>query len=123
MRRDEHGKSTVSGFLWLLVLGATLYAAWNVGPAYFANFMMQDKMIELARVGRSTNPDSKIRDGLMKEVNDQGLAAYINRADFVITTSETSRRIVVEYDREVKILPGFSKVIHFTARAEGLVAF
>lgn len=123
MRKNEQGKGTVSSIIWTVVLVTVVYAGWNVAPAYFAHYLLQDKMNELARVGRSQNPDAKIRDGLMKEVREEGLEAYIDRTDFVITTSETSRRIVVEYDRELKILPGVAKTVHFTAKAEGLVAF
>jgi hypothetical protein len=123
MNKNEHGKGTLSSMIWLIVLAAVVYAGWNMFPAYSANYLLQDKMNELARIGRQPGSEQKIKDGLMKEVNEQGLTNYVNKADFVITTTDTSRRISVEYDREVNILPGFKKVIHFKAKADALVAF
>jgi len=123
MNKNEHGKGTLSSMIWLIVLVMVVYSGWNMFPPYAANYMLQDKMNELARMGRGPNADQKIRDTLMKEVNEQGLTNFVNRADFVITTTDTSRRIGVEYDREVNILPGFKKMIHFKARADALVAF
>ena len=36
------------------------------------------------------------------------------RSDFTISSRESSRRITCSYDREVKVLPGFVRVFHFT---------
>jgi hypothetical protein len=123
MRKNEHGKGTLSSMIWLAVLALAVYAAWNLFPPYKAHYLLQDKMTELARMGRFPNAEQKIREGLMKEVNDEELTPFINRQDFVIVTSETNRRITVEYDREVNVLPGVKKIIHFKGKAEALVAF
>jgi hypothetical protein len=53
-------------------------------------------------------------DMLMKTVREQGLDPYVKRAQFKITTLETSRRITVEYERPAKVLPGFTRVFRFS---------
>jgi hypothetical protein len=122
-RKGERGGGTISAIIWLAVLAAAGYAMFNVGPAYVTHYSLQDKMVELCRLGRSQNPDQKILDALMKRVNEEGLGPYIVPSAFVISTDATSRRISVEYDRELKVLPGMVRNFHFTANAEGLVAF
>jgi len=122
-RRGEEGKGTISSIIWLLVLAGAGYALLNVGPAYLHHYNLQDKMVELCRMGRTANVDQKIQDQLMKTVREEELDAYIHPQDFQISSIDTSRRITVSYDRELKVLPGIVKTFHFEAKAEALTAF
>jgi len=111
--RTEKGEGRISGLLWLVGFAALAYAGWNLFPVYFANYSLQDKMIEVARLNRSMNPDEKIVDMLMKEVRELDLSPYVERSDFRIMSEEQRRRISVEYDRDSMVLPGWRKNFHF----------
>ena len=114
----EKGEARLSSFVWLVVLIGFGYAVWHVGPVYFAGFSLADKMNEMARVARYNNPDEKIVDTLMKEVRERRLDQYIPRSAFKVQTYEGSRRISVEYDVPVDVLPGFKKTLHFKHEAD-----
>lgn len=122
-RTGEAGKGTLSAIIWLLVLAALGYATWNVAPAFMAHYDLQDKLVELARLGRSSNPDDRILQLLMKEVHEQELDQWVHAQNFQISTFETHRRIHVEYDRDLQILPGKSIAHHFVADADQPVAY
>jgi hypothetical protein len=121
--RSETGEGKLSGLIWLVAFGALGYAAWNVAPVYFANYSLQDKMIEVARLNRSLNPDEKIVDILMKEIRELDLAPYVQRTDLKILTEEHRRRIWAEYDREAQVLPGWRKNFHFKVEADQPLVF
>jgi uncharacterized membrane protein len=123
MRRNERGNATISAVFWLAVLGAAIYAAFNVIPVYVAHYELQDKMVEVCRLGRSMNPDDKILEMLLKKVREEGLTDWVRATNFQIITSESNRRIRVDYDREVKILPGIVRKQRFSAEADQPLAF
>ena len=120
---SEQGEGKLSGLLWLAAFAALAYAAWNVAPVYFSNYSLQDKMVEVARLGRGINPDEKILDILMKEVGELDLQPYVQRSDFRLMTEEHRRRIWVEYDREAQVLPGWRKNFHFKIEADQPLIF
>ena len=122
-QRSEKGEGRLSGLLWLVGFAALAYAGWNLFPVYFANYSLQDKMIEVARLGRSMNPDEKILDILMKEVRDLDLSPYVQRSDFRVQSEEQRRRIGVEYDREAMVLPGWKKNFHFNIEVDQPLVF
>ena len=113
-RAKERGQGRMSTFIALLALGAFLYAIVNVGPAYFSDYALGDQMREIARLGRGMYPDDAIRDKLMKAVSENGLEAYVDRSSFEIDTRESTRRIKVEYVRDLKILPGYTRTVTFS---------
>lgn len=121
--RSEKGEGKLSGLLWLVAFAGLAYAAWNVAPVYFANYSLQDRMIEVARLGRGMNPDEKILDILMKEVRELDLSPYVQRSDFRIMTEEQRRRIWVAYDREAQVLPGWRKNFNFKIEADQPLVF
>jgi len=123
VRSNEHGKGTISSLFWMLVLAGVIFACYNGMPPYIAHYNLQDKMVEVCRLGRAGNPDNKILDILMKKVREEELQAYIHPQDFSIVTQESSRRITCTYDREIKFLPGMVRTIHFTANADQPVAY
>jgi hypothetical protein len=113
-RAGQRGEGHFSTFIALLALGAFLYAAVNVGPAYFADYALGDEMREIARLGRGMYKDDAIRDRLMRAVSENGLEGYIDRSSFEVDTRDSTRRIKLEYEREVKILPGWTRTVLFS---------
>ena len=121
--RSEKGEGKLSGLLWLAAFAALGYAAWNVAPVYFANYSLQDRMIELARLGRGMNSDEKILDMLAKEVREQDLTPWVQRSDFHVLTEDHRRKIWVEYDRDAQVLPGWRKNFHFKIETDQPLVF
>jgi hypothetical protein len=112
--RNERGEGRLSTFIWLVVIAASLYAAWNVFPIYVANYTLKDKMSEIARTPRGQVSDEKVVDLLMKEVKELDLYNYIGKSNFRVTTLETSRKISCDYEREGQVLPGWKHTFRFS---------
>jgi hypothetical protein len=123
VRRNEAGGSTLSSIVWLAILVGVLWAIFNVAPAYMAHYNMQDKMREVARMGISTNPDNKIMEVLMKHIRDEGLSDFVQPANFRIQTGANRRRITLDYEREVKVLPGVPHIFKFSYQADEPTAY
>lgn len=109
----ERGEGKMGGMLSLAAFLAFCYAVFNVAPVYMADYNLGDKMLEICRLSRGLNPDEKIQELLMGAVRDQGLDEYIPKGSFKVETKENSRRIRVEYERTVKILPGWVRTFKF----------
>ena len=110
---SEKGEGRLSSIIWMLALIGFGYATWHVGPVYFAGYSLVDKMNEMARAPKYNHPDEKILDTLMKEVRELRLEQWIVRSDFKVNTYENSRRISVEYDVLIDVLPGYKRTFHF----------
>jgi len=117
-RARQRGQGKLGTVVSLLALGAFLYAVVNVGPAYFSDYALGDQMREIARLGRGMYPDDAIRDKLMRAVTENGLEAYLDRSSFEVDTRESTRRIKVAYERELKILPGWTKTVLFSHQVD-----
>jgi hypothetical protein len=117
-RAGERGEGKLAGLIWLAILAAAAYAVWNVAPVYIDNYALKDKMNEIARAPRGTTSDEKVLDMLMRYVRDERLDPYIQRSMFKISTVETSRRIVLEYEREAEIVPGWKKTFVFSEQVD-----
>jgi hypothetical protein len=116
--RREKGEARLSSIIWLVVLVGFGYAVWHVGPVYFAGYSLVDKMNEMARAAKYNHPDEKILDTLMKEVRERNLDQWIVRSDFKVNTFDNSRRISVEYDVPIEVLPGWTRTFHFKHEAD-----
>lgn len=116
--RDQKGEGRLGSIIWFVVIVGLGIAGWNVGPVYFNNYALSDKMNEIARIPRTRNADEKIMDALMKEVRERNLDPYIKRTDFRVSTEEFRRRIHVEYTRTVDVLPGWKKTFNFVNDVE-----
>src|SRR5262245_47618691 len=107
--RREKGEARLSSIVWLVVLLGFVYHVCHVAPIHFAGNNLMDKMNETARAAKYNHPDEKILDLLMKEVREQRLEQWIVRSDFKVNTYENSRRISVEYDVPIEVLPGWKR--------------
>jgi hypothetical protein len=122
-RTREHGKGALQSIIWLAAFAAVIYCGLNVAPPYIAHYNVVDKMNEVCRLPKGLNTDERLRELIMKTVREEGLDPYIKPQAFQITTLESSRRINLAYDRELKFLPGVTKVIHFTGQADQPIAY
>jgi hypothetical protein len=116
--RNERGEGKLGGFIFLGLMIALAWAAWNVAPVYLNHYDLVDKVNEICRTPKYRAPtEEKIVDMLMKEVRERRLDYWIGRENFRISTTDTSRRIVLHYERQAEVLPGWKRnfVFDFTA--------
>jgi hypothetical protein len=112
-RTAQRGEGKFGGILSLAAFLAFCYAVWNVAPIYMANYSLGDKMIEVCRLHPGTKTDDAIKDLLMRYVREQDLTPYVSKESFKIQTRDSARKITLEYEREGKILPGWTRTFHF----------
>jgi hypothetical protein len=113
-RTAQRGEGKLGGIISLGVFLAFCYALWNVGPIYLADYNLKDKMIEVCRLHPSQANEDRVRDLLMLFVREQQLTAYIGRADFKIAVRDTARKISLDYQRDGKVLPGWTRTFRFS---------
>lgn len=120
-RIREHGGSKVSMLFWLAVMAAVIYALVNAGPVYFADFQLKDELQEICRMGRSRQGDGPVRERVQSAIRDNGLTGYLNPGSCKIVTVTTSRSISCTYEREVRWLPGYTRMQRFTPSAKAMI--
>jgi hypothetical protein len=117
--RNQKGEGRMGGLIFLALLVAMAYAAWNVAPAYLAHYDFVDKVNEICRTPKYKAPDDdRIMEMLLKEVRNRRLDDWIKPGSFRISTTETSRRIILRYEREVQVLPGWKKRLKFDFQSD-----
>lgn len=114
----QRGEGRFGGLVSMALFAAFCYAAWNVAPVYLADYNLGDKMVEICRLTRAQNTDERIAELLMKEVREQDLSDFIPKGSFKIETREGARRISVEYERSVKVLPGWVRTFRFSHKVD-----
>jgi len=119
-RTSEKGEGRMGGFILLIALLIGALAAWNVAPAYIDHYDFVDKVNEICRM-----PRYRVRGGddgvvklLMEEATKRKLQQWIGPESFTVNTTDSYRTIDVYYEREVEILPGWKKTLHFTYKAD-----
>ena len=83
-QRSETGRGRLSSLFWLAVFVALGYAAWHVGPVYYANYMLNDKLEEIARTPRGGHVDEIIAKGIRDSLRETELQEYLRPTDFKI---------------------------------------
>jgi hypothetical protein len=121
MQRNEAGRGRLSSLLWLAVVLALAYAGWHVGPLYYYNWMLTDKMEEIARTPHSNNAQESISRAISKAISECELTGYVDEHDFKVTSTLVSRTITVEYEREAEVLPGWRRTFRFVNTREGRI--
>ncbi len=117
--RNERGEGNLGTIIFLAIVIAAGYAAWNVAPVYIDHYGFVDKVNEICRTPRYKAPtDERIMDLLMKEVRERRIDHWITPRSFRISTTETSRRINLNYEREAQVLPGWKKVFRFDFQSD-----
>jgi hypothetical protein len=114
LRKNERGAAQLSSIISLIAIIGLAYAAWNLVPIYFDHYDFADKVNEICRTPKyRANTDEKIVDMVMKEVRERRLDPWIGKSQISVNTTETSRRIIITYEREAKVLPGWDRVLEF----------
>ena len=113
--RSQRGEGKLGGIIALALIFGAAYAAWNVAPAYMDHYDFVDKVNEICRTPKYKAPnDEKIIEMLMKEVRNRRLDTWIGPSSFKVSTVDTGRRIALNYEREVNLLPGMKKKLKFS---------
>jgi hypothetical protein len=112
-RSGERGSSRLSTLFWLLVLAALVYAAWNAGPAYVANFRFKDTLEDIARVPPGPTSDRVVQERIDRAINELDLREFLKPGDCQASREEMSRTITCDYSREVQFLPGYRRTVLF----------
>jgi hypothetical protein len=118
-RMSERGDSRLGTLIFFGLLIAFGLAAWNVVPVYYAHYDFTDAVEEICRtpVYKARTPQV-IKDMLMKEVRNRELEQWVTAQSFQISNTDRNRTIRLNYEREVKVLPGWTRVIKFNYVAE-----
>jgi hypothetical protein len=117
-RKSERGQGRMSGLVFLVLIVAVGLAAWNVVPVYVAHYDFTDKVEEACRTPRYKGTDEEVLKILMDEVARRRLDTWIGPDSFEISTVDRGRRIRLNYEREVVILPGWKKKLKMSYTAE-----
>jgi hypothetical protein len=122
-RTNEKGEGRMSAFIFFALLIAAGLAAWNLIPVYYAHYDFTDKVEEICRtpryqLRRGNTEEEAIKELLMKEVQERRLGQWVKPNSFRIVTNENSRRIFLNYQREVVVLPGWKRVFKFDYTAD-----
>jgi hypothetical protein len=118
-RRNERGEGRLGTLISLALLLAFGWGAWNIAPVYIDHYGFTDKVNEIARTPRYKAPnDDRIMEMLIKEVRERRLTDYIRQQNFRISTTDTSRQIMLGYERTVEVLPGIKHTFKFQFTAD-----
>ena len=120
-RTAEKGEGKLGGLILLVVVFAVGLAAWHVAPAYFDHYDYVDKVNEICRAPRHVTRkggDEVIMKMLMDEVRKRRLDEWIGPESFTISTTDHDRQIELYYERDVEILPGWTKTFKFEYTAD-----
>jgi len=118
-RTSEKGEGRMSAFIFFALLIAVGLAAWNLIPVYYAHYDFTDRVEEICRTPRyKARTEKVIKDMLMKEVAARRLIEWIKLNNFRVTTTQHNRQIILKYEREVEILPGWKQVLKFDYEAD-----
>ena len=112
--RNAKGEGKFGAIVGVVVLILAIYAIVNAGSVYLTDYRLQDK-IEVAALGLPTAAGDKLsHKKIMLAITELELQEYLSDLDVKVRRVGSNRKIDCSYEREVKFLPGFSKMITFT---------
>jgi hypothetical protein len=95
-RQWEQGAAKRKTIILLLVLGGAVYVGVKVGPPYFANYQLQDKMWEEARFAQANRlSEEDLRNTIYREA--QRLDIPLRPEDIHVELSSRGVRINANY--------------------------
>ncbi|MBN2371730.1 MAG: hypothetical protein JXO72_14700 [Vicinamibacteria bacterium] len=118
MNAKQEGSARLSTFVWLVIFIAVGYVIYNIAPVYYANYSFSDRLTQVARTGRGFATDDRIKEMILKEADESGLAGYIMQSSCRVNTQEHRRIITCQYQREAKILPNWTRMFVFNVHAD-----
>ena len=118
-RMSERGDTRLGTLIFFVLLAAVGLAAWNLIPVYYAHYDLTDAVEEICRtpVYKARTPRI-IKDMLLKEVRNREMEKWVFPDSFQVSKTDRNRRIQLQYEREVNVLPGWKKIIKFDYMAE-----
>lgn len=110
----QRGKANLTTLVFFVVLGFVFWAGWRVIPVYYDHYAFRDQVEEICRIPayKARNPEI-IYEKLLRATRDAQLETWILRQNFDVTSTESRRKIVLYYEREVEILPGWKHTFKF----------
>jgi len=101
-RNHERGGGKVNFLLTLLVVGALIFAAIKIVPAYVNNYQLQDSMETEARfAGANRKAEADIRQDVWKKVQELGIPA--KQDDLRVSLVEGAVQISLSYSIPVDL--------------------
>jgi Domain of unknown function (DUF4845) len=95
-RNHERGGGKVNLLLTVLVVGALIFAAIKIVPAYVNNYQLQDSMETEARfAGANRKAEADIRQDVWKKVEELGIPA--KQDDLRVSMAEGAVQISLSY--------------------------
>jgi Domain of unknown function (DUF4845) len=106
----QRGGSRVRALLTLVIVGAMIFAAVKIVPAYFENYQFQDSMQSEARFALSypKKDADQVRDDLWRKAQDLSIP-LAQKEDIKVSMDQTDVDISVDYSVPVDL-----KVYQFT---------
>ncbi len=106
----------ISRLIKIVIAGLCVYAAWQIGSAYWQHYKFDDKVQQIAQFEVEKDEES-IRAEILDEAGRLGLPVSAERV--AIRRQAEHLYIDVSYTRKIDILPRFSKPWTFTVSAHG----
>ena len=99
----ERGGSKLNLIFTLLIVGAMVFGAVKIVPAYFANYQFQDSMETEARFAiANMKPADDIRNDIWRKAQD--LSIPLNKEDIVVTVDRANVSISTDYSVPVDLV-------------------
>jgi hypothetical protein len=112
----QRGVGRLKAILWTSLFLLLVYVCFKVVPIYFADYQLQDKMLETARYASAfRKPEEEIRDAVFREVQDLEIPAH--REDVKIEYNGHTVRITVHYTVPLDLF-FYHTEMHFSPSSE-----
>jgi hypothetical protein len=115
-RSKERGEGQIGSIVILIALIVAAIAAKNMGPIYWDNYQLEDRLTSIAgSFPPKKDGDVRAMAAIKKAVSDVGLAAYLNPDTCTVTSSGGlggTRTVSCTYTREYTLF-GSKKQVTF----------
>jgi hypothetical protein len=103
-RNRARGGSKINLLFTLLILGAMVFGAVKIVPAYFANYQFQDSIESEARFALANmKPADEIRDDVWRKAQDLSIPLS-KKEDIVISVDRQNVSISADYSVPVDLI-------------------
>jgi hypothetical protein len=113
-QHSERGAADWGAIVSFFVLVAVIWAMWNVGPLYVADFQFIDKVEQAARAyPRTKAGDAQAHQRIWGVARELGLDEFMYESDITVEIIGTDRVVRYYYERESAVLPGWTRTFTF----------
>lgn len=114
-RDSQRGFLTFTGLLMLVIVGATIFAAFKLMPPYISNYQLQDGINNIARTATySTASAETIQKDVLNAAHEVGVT--LDPSQVRVDRSRDNVDIAVDYSVPVDLLVQ-QVTLHFTPSA------